>query len=158
ERAGYAVVERAAQDVARRFGYQQVELPVIEPVELIERGLGSDTHPGGKELYRREPHGASDGEAPGRLVLRPEAPAIMVRADFHGGLNQGRQPVRLFTLGPMFRHDKPQHLRYRQFYQFDLEVIGDASPAYDVEVIELTWGWIEGMGIGHVSLELNSIG
>jgi len=158
ERAGYAVVERAAQEVAQRFGYQEVELPIIEPVELIERGLGSDSDAGGKELYRLEPHGDSDGDAPARLVLRPEGTAGMVRAYFQGGLNQGPQPVRLFTLGPMFRHDKPQHLRYRQFYQFDVEVIGDPSPAYDVEVIELTWGWIEGMGIGHVSLELNSIG
>ena len=158
ERAGYAVVERAAQEVARRFGYQQVELPIIEPVELIERGLGSDSDAGGKELYRLELHGDSDGDAPARLVLRPEGTASMVRAYFQGGLNQGPQPVRLFTLGPMFRHDKPQHLRYRQFNQFDVEVIGDPSPAYDVEVIELTWGWIEGMGIGHVSLELNSIG
>jgi histidyl-tRNA synthetase len=82
----------------------------------------------------------------------------MVRAYFQGGLNQGPQPVRLFTLGPMFRHDRPQHLRYRQFYQFDVEVIGDSSPAYDVEVIELTWGWLETMGIDQVSLELNSIG
>jgi len=158
EGAAYSVVERTAQEVARRFGYQQVELPIIEPVELIERGLGADSDAGGKELYRLEAHGDSDGEAPARLVLRPEGTASMVRAYFQGGLNQGPQPVRLFTLGPMFRHDKPQHLRYRQFYQFDVEVIGDPSPAYDVEVIELSWGWLERMGIGHVSLELNSIG
>src|SRR5215467_1388816 len=158
ERAGYAVVERAAQEVARRFGYQQVELPIIEPVELIERGLGSDSDAGGKELYRLELHGDSDGDAPARLVLRPEGTASMVRAYFQGGLNQGPQPVRLFTIGPMFRHDKPQHLRYRQFYQLDVEVIGDDSPAYDVEVIEMTWGWLEALGIGNLSLELNSIG
>src|SRR5215510_9939911 len=158
ERAGYAVVERAAQEESRRFGYQQVELPIIEPVELIERGLGADSDAGGKELYRLEPHGDSDGEAPARLVLRPEGTAGMVRAYFQGGLNQGPQPVRLFTLGPMFRHDRPQHLRYRQFYQFDVEVIGDHSPAYDVEVIELSWRWLETMGIDQVSLELNSIG
>lgn len=158
ERAAYSVVERSAQEVARRFGYQQVEVPIIEPVELIERGLGADSDAGGKELYRLEPHGDSDGEAPARLVLRPEGTASMVRAYFQGGLNQVPQPVRLFTLGPMFRHDKPQHLRYRQFYQFDVEVIGDPSPAYDVEVIELTWGWVQTMGIGQVSLELNSIG
>jgi histidyl-tRNA synthetase len=158
ERAAFAVVERAARDAARRFGYQHVELPIIEPVELIERGIGNDSDAGGKELYRLQPHGDADGEGGARLVLRPEATASMVRAYFQGGLNQGPQPVRMFTIGPMFRHDRPQHLRYRQFSQFDVEVIGDPSPAYDVEVIEMTWRWLEGMGIEHVRLELNSIG
>ena len=158
ERAAFVAVERAARDRARRFGYQEVELPIVEPVELIERGVGGDTDVARKELYRLEPHGDSDGEPASRLVLRPEATASMVRAYFQGGLNQGPQPVRLFTIGPLFRHDKPQHLRYRQFIQFDVEVIGDPSPAYDVEVIEMTWRWLEELGIEHVSLELNSIG
>jgi histidyl-tRNA synthetase len=158
ERAAFAVVEHAAREGARRYGYQEVELPVIEPVELIERGVGGDTDVARKELYRLEPHGDGDADAGARLVLRPEATASMVRAYFQGGLNQGPQPVRLFTIGPFFRHDKPQHLRYRQFVQFDVEVIGDDSPAYDAEVIELTWGWLEAMGIRHLSLELNSIG
>jgi histidyl-tRNA synthetase len=158
ERAAFAVVEHAAREGARRYGYQEVEVPVIEPVELIERGVGGDTDVARKELYRLEPHGDGDADSAARLVLRPEATASMVRAYFQGGLNQGPQPVRLFTIGPFFRHDRPQHLRYRQFVQFDVEVIGDDSPAYDAEVIELTWGWLEAMGIRHVSLELNSIG
>jgi histidyl-tRNA synthetase len=158
ERAAHAVVERAAHDMARRFGYQEVEVPIIEPVELIERGVGNDSDAGGKELYRLQSQQDADGEAGARLVLRPEATASMVRAYFQGGLNQASQPVRLFTVGPMFRHDKPQHLRFRQFSQFDVEVIGDPSPAYDVEVIEMTWRWLEEMGIEHVSLHLNSIG
>ena len=158
ERAAYAVAEHAAREAARRFGYQEVEVPVIERVELIERGVGQDSDVARKELYRLEPHTDGDREPATRLVLRPEATASMVRAYFQGGLNQGPQPVRLFTLGPMFRHDRPQHLRYRQFAQFDVEVIGDPSPAYDAEVIELTWGWLEALGLGRVSLELNSIG
>ena len=161
ERAAMAAVEHAAREQARRYGFQDVELPIIEPVELIERGVGGDTDVARKELYRLEPHGdPGDGgaDAAARLVLRPEATASMVRAYFQGGLNQGPQPVRLFTIGPFFRHDKPQHLRYRQFVQFDVEVIGDDSPAYDAEVIELTWGWLEAMGIHQVRLELNSIG
>jgi histidyl-tRNA synthetase len=158
ERAAMAAVEHAAREQARRYGYQDVELPIIEPVELIERGVGGDTDVVRKELYRLEPHGDGDADSTARLVLRPEATASMVRAYFQGGLNQGPQPVRLTTIGPFFRHDRPQHLRYRQFVQFDVEVIGDDSPAYDAEVIELTWGWLETMGIRQVSLELNSIG
>jgi histidyl-tRNA synthetase len=91
-------------------------------------------------------------------VLRPEATASVVRAYFQGGLNQGPQPVRLVTLGPMFRHDRPQFGRFRQFYQFDVEVIGDPSAAYDAEVIELTWGWLAGLGLTGITLDLNSIG
>jgi histidyl-tRNA synthetase len=158
ERAAFAAVEHAAREQARRYGYQDVEVPIIEPVELIERGVGDDTDVVRKELYRLEPHGDGDPDSAARLVLRPETTASMVRAYFQGGLNQGPQPVRLCTVGPAFRHDKPQHLRYRQFVQFDVEVIGDGSAAYDAEVIELTWGWLEAMGIQHVSLELNSIG
>ncbi len=162
ERAALAAVERAAAETARQFGYQEVELPIIEPVELIERGVGSDSDAGGKELFRLQPFADSDadgdGDAGARLVLRPEATASMVRAYFQGGLNQGPQPVRLFTFGPMFRHDKPQHLRFRQFSQLDVEVIGDPSPAYDVEVIEMTWSWLASLGLAQVSLELNSIG
>src|SRR6266545_3636824 len=158
ERAAFAVVERAAREAAVGHGYQEVELAIVEPVELIERGVGRDTDVARKELYRLEPHGDGDADAAARLVLRPEATASMVRAYFQGGLNQGPQPVRLFTIGPFFRHDKPQHLRYRQFVQFDVEVIGDESPAYDAEVIEMTRAWLQAMGIEHVSLELNSIG
>jgi histidyl-tRNA synthetase len=157
-RGAWAVVERAAMEAARRYGYQEIEVPVVEPVELIERGVGSDTDVARKEIYRLEPHTEGDGESAGRLVLRPEATASVVRAYFQGGLNQGPQPVRLVTIGPMFRHDKPQFGRYRQFSQFDVEVIGDPSPAYDAEVIEMTWGWLTGLGITHVNLELNSIG
>jgi len=158
ERAAWTVVERAALESARRYGYQEIEVPVIEPVELIERGVGGDTDAGGKELYRLEPHGEADGDTGARLVLRPEATAGIVRAYFQGGLNQGPQPVRLVTIGPMFRHDRPQAGRFRQFYQFDVEVIGDDSAAYDAEVIELTWGWLTGLGLAGVGLELNSIG
>ena len=154
DRAAFRVVEQAAHDVAHRFGYQDIEVPVIEPVELIERGVGGDTDVVRKEIYRLETH----REEGARLVLRPEGTASVVRAYFEGGLNQGPQPVRLSLIGPMFRHDKPQFGRYRQFSQFDVEVIGDPSPAYDAEVIELVWGWYAGVGIGDVSLELNSIG
>ncbi|MBO0687533.1 MAG: histidine--tRNA ligase, partial [Candidatus Dormibacteraeota bacterium] len=154
ERAAWSVVERAAADRARRFGYQEIATPVLEQVALIERGVGGDTDVVRKEMFRLETH-REDGA---RLVLRPEATAGIVRAYFEGDLNQGPQPVRLFTIGPMFRHDKPQKGRYREFYQFDVEVLGDASAAYDAEVIEMTLGWLTDLGLEGVALELNSIG
>jgi histidyl-tRNA synthetase len=154
ERAAWRVVERAAQRTARSFGYQEIEIPVIEPIELIERGVGADTDVATKEIYRVV---TRDDPTP-RLALRPEATASLVRAYFEGGLNQGPQPVRLYLIGPMFRHDRPQAGRYRQFYQFDIEAIGDESAAWDAEVIEAAANWLAAAGIAHVSLELNSIG
>ena len=147
----WRAAEQGAADVARRFGYQEIATPVIEQVELIQR-VGEDTDAVAKELYRLEKRGSQD------LALRPEATAGVVRAYFEGGLNQGPQPSRLYLIGPMFRHDKPQKGRYRQFSQFNVEVIGGASPGFDAEVIELAGSWLDEVGVRDVRLELNSIG
>ncbi len=154
ERPAWRLVQDAAAAACRAFGYQEIEIPILEPLELVERGVGGDSDVVRKEVFRVQ----RQTERSAALVLRPEATAGVVRAYFEGGLNQLAQPVRLFTTGPMFRHDRPQRGRHRQFYQFDVEVIGDPSPAYDAEVIEMTWGWLAGLGLRGVSLELNSIG
>ena len=151
ERALWRTVEKAAARVARSFGYQEIVTPILERTDLIER-VGSDTDAVAKELYRFEDRGGR------QLALRPEATAGIVRAYFEGGLNQGPQPARLFLIGPMFRYDRPQKGRYRQFFQFDVEVIGAASPAVDAEVIELAASWLREVGVKDLSLELNTIG
>jgi histidyl-tRNA synthetase len=143
--------EQGAADVAKRFGYQEIATPIIEQVELIAR-VGEETDTVAKELYRLDKRGKQN------LALRPEATAGVVRAYFEGGLNQGPQPSRLYLIGPMFRHDKPQKGRYRQFLQFDVEVIGGASPGFDAEVIELADTWLNAVGLQDLRLELNSIG
>ncbi len=151
ERALWRAVETAAARVARSFGYEEIVTPIIEHAELIER-VGEDTDAGGKELYRFEDRGGR------HLALRPEATAGLVRAYFEGGLNQGPQPARLFLIGPMFRYNRPQKGRYRQFFQFDVEAIGVGSPALDAEVIELAATWLHELGLRRLTLELNSIG
>src|ERR1700681_3321937 len=151
ERAIWRVAEKAAADVARSFGYEEIVTPVIEHAELIER-VGEDTDAGGKELYRFEDRGGR------HLALRPEATAGVVRAYFEGGLNQGPQPARLYLIGAMFRYNRPQKGRYRQFFQFDIEAIGADSPALDAEVIELCFTWLRELGLRELILELNSIG
>jgi histidyl-tRNA synthetase len=143
--------EQGAADVAKRFGYQEIATPIIEQLELVQRA-GEDADAVAKELYRLEKRGSQE------LALRPEATAGVVRAYFEGGLNQGPQPSRLYLIGPMFRHDKPQKGRYRQFFQFNVEVIGGASPGFDAEVIELAGGWLNQVGVRDLRLELNSIG
>jgi histidyl-tRNA synthetase len=143
--------EQEAAAVAKRFGYQEIATPIIEQVELVER-VGEQTDTVAKELYRLDKRGSQN------LALRPEATAGVVRAYFEGGLNQGPQPSRLYLIGPMFRHDKPQKGRYRQFSQFNVEAIGGASPGFDAEVIELALSWLNDVGLQDLRLELSSIG
>ena len=152
DRPAWRKAEEAARAVAESYGYQQVETPILEPAELVERGVGDETDIVSKELYKFNDRDKR------WLVLRPEATAGVVRAYFEGNLNQGPQPARLWLAGPMFRHDKPQAGRYRQLYQFDVEAIGDASPALDAEVIEVAWSWYRRLGLKEVSLQLNSVG
>ena len=143
--------EQAAATTARRYGYEEIVTPLIEPADLIER-IGTDTDAVAKELYRLERPGTQT------LALRPEATAGVVRAYFENGLNQVPKLARLYLIGPMFRHDRPQKGRYRQFFQFNIEVIGGASAAFDAEVIELAQRWLSAVGIDDLRLELNSIG
>jgi histidyl-tRNA synthetase len=151
ERALWRTVEKAAARVARSFGYQEIVTPILEHTDLIER-VGTDTDAVAKELYRFVDRGGRT------LALRPEATAGIVRAYFEGGLNQGPPPSRLFLIGPMFRYDRPQKGRYRQFFQFDVEAIGSASPALDAEIIELAAAWLGEVGLSNLALELNTIG
>jgi histidyl-tRNA synthetase len=151
ERATWRAVEKAAADVAVRFGYAEIVTPVIEHAELIER-VGEDTDAVAKELYRFDDRGGR------HLALRPEATAGIVRAYFEGHLHQDPQPSRLYLIGPMFRYNRPQKGRYRQFFQLDVEAIGSDSPALDAEVIEIAATWLRELGLRDLRLELNSIG
>jgi len=151
ERALWRTIEQAASRVARSFGYQEIVTPILEHAELIER-VGEDTDAVAKELYRFEDRGGR------QLALRPEATAGVVRAYFEGQLNQGPQPARLFLIGPMFRYNRPQKGRYRQFFQFNVEAIGTDSPGVDAEIIELASSWLRDLGLRELRVELNSIG
>ncbi|MGH7762329.1 MAG: histidine--tRNA ligase [Candidatus Dormibacteraceae bacterium] len=151
ERLLWRVVENAARELAGGFGYEEIVTPILEPAELIERA-GDDSDAFVKELYRFEDRGHR------HVALRPEATAGVVRAYFEHGLDKGPQPSRLYVLGPMFRYDRPQKGRYRQFFQLDVEAIGSSNPALDVEVIELARDWLHRVGLSSLRLELNSIG
>lgn len=152
EMGAWYFAEGLAREVAQRFGYQEIRTPVVEPIELVERGAGGSSDIVNKEMYRFQDRGER------WVVLRPEGTAPAVRAYFDGGLDRGPQPVRLFMLAPMFRYDRPQKGRYRQHQQFSLEAIGDPSPALDAEVIELAHTWFAELGLKRISLHVNSIG
>lgn len=147
--------ETAVRDVLARYGYQYLLTPIVEPTALFVRGLGEVT-----DIVEKEMYSFTDSMNGDRLTLRPEATAGIVRAVIeHNALYNG--PLRVWTLGPMFRHERPQKGRYRQFHQLDVEALGLAGPDVDAEMILMVralWrqlGLVEGQ---HVRLELNSLG
>ena len=155
ERAAFVRLEAIAQDLAHRYGYRPIETPLFEQSEVFERGIGAVTDVVEKELFRVSP---SRGEERERWALRPEATAGIVRAYLQHGLQTWPQPVRLSLAGPMFRYDRPQAGRFRQFWQWDVEAIGDPGPAIDAEVIELGLRFYAEAGLRDVRVLLNSIG
>ncbi|MGH2512513.1 MAG: histidine--tRNA ligase [Candidatus Limnocylindrales bacterium] len=154
ERAALRALQAIAGDLARRYGYREIETPMFEQAGVFERGVGAVTDVVEKELFRISPR-TEEAEA---WALRPEPTAGIVRAYIQHGMHTWPQPVKLTMTGPMFRYDRPQAGRYRQFWQFDIEVIGDPGPAVDAEVIELGRAFYRQAGLDGVEVQLNSIG
>jgi histidyl-tRNA synthetase len=145
-------VERAAQALCERYGYVEVRTPIIEREELFAKGTGETTDIVQKEMYAFTDKG---GE---RVTLRPEATPSMVRAYVEHNLEQTLPAAKLYSIGPMFRYERPQKGRYRQFHQLDVEVFGIEDPAVDAEVIDLAWSLIAALRIPQAALVINSVG
>jgi histidyl-tRNA synthetase len=133
------------------YGYEEIRVPVVEHTELFKRAIGEFTDVVEKEMYTFTDQG---GES---LTLRPEATAGVVRALISNGLLRGARH-KLWCMGPMFRHEKPQKGRYRQFYQVDVEAVGFAGPDVDAELIALTARLWRTLGLTRVKLQINSLG
>jgi histidyl-tRNA synthetase len=147
----WSFVEAQAREVFASYGFAEVKLPVLEKTELFLRSIGDTTDIIEKQMYTfTDLRGDS-------LTLRPEGTASLVRAYIEGKLYT--EPVaRLFYVGPMFRYERPQKGRYRQFYQIGAEVLGEDSPALDAETIEMLWELTTGLGVEGVEIEVNSLG
>jgi histidyl-tRNA synthetase len=154
ERATWSRLEGTAADLAARYGYREIETPLFEQSEVFERGVGDVTDIVEKELFRIAPR-TEEAEA---WALRPEPTAGIVRAYVQHGMQTWPQPVKLTLVGPMFRYDRPQAGRYRQFWQFDVEAIGDPGPAVDAELVEMGLRFYRDVGLEGVEVLLNSIG
>ncbi|HEX9044465.1 MAG TPA: histidine--tRNA ligase [Candidatus Limnocylindrales bacterium] len=154
DRPAWSRLERIAAALAARYGYREIDTPLFEQTEVFERGVGETTDIVEKELFRLAPR-TEDGEA---WALRPEATAGIVRAYVQHGMQTWPQPVRLSLVGPMFRYDRPQAGRYRQFRQWDVEAIGDPGPGVDAELVELGLRFYREAGLADVEVLLNSIG
>ena len=143
-------VEDTTRETFAQYGYRNLRVPIVEATPLFVRGIGDATDIVEKEMYTFDDHGES-------LTLRPEATAGIVRAAIEHNLLYDR-PQRIWTAGPMFRHERPQKGRYRQFYQFDVEALGFEGPDVDVEQIVMLARLWKRLGLGGMSLQINSIG
>ncbi|HEX9634447.1 MAG TPA: histidine--tRNA ligase [Candidatus Limnocylindria bacterium] len=150
-------LEGLARDLANRYAFERIDTPIFERVELFARGLGEATDAVEKEMFRVSGPAASDEQA-AEWALRPEPTAGIVRAYVEHGMHVQPGPLRLWMLGPMFRYDRPQAGRYRQFTQWDVEVLGDPGPMVDAELIELAHRFYAEAGVQNVVAHLNSIG
>ncbi len=154
ERAPMVRLEQVAGELAARYGYHPIETPAFEQAAVFERGIGEVTDVVEKELFFV---GAREEESE-RWALRPEPTAGIARAYVQHGMQTWPQPVKVTMTGSMFRYDRPQAGRYRQFWQFDVEAIGDPGPAVDAEIIELAARFYREVGLSDVTILLNSIG
>ena len=155
--AAWARAESAAAELSASYGFDRIDTPIFERTELFVRGLGEASDAVSKEMFRVGGAAGSEEETPA-WALRPEPTAGIVRAYLEHGLQVRPGPLRVWLLGPMFRYDRPQAGRYRQFTQWDVEVLGDPGPAVDAELIELATRYCARLGIGGVVVHLNSIG
>jgi histidyl-tRNA synthetase len=150
EAALWQRIEDAARDTFAQYGYRNLRVPLVESTSLFVRGIGDATDIVEREMYSFDDHGES-------LTLRPEATAGIVRAAIEHHLTYER-PQRVWTAGPMFRHERPQRGRYRQFHQFDVEALGFEGPDVDAEQIIMLARLWKNLGLAGISLQINSLG
>jgi histidyl-tRNA synthetase len=148
----YTEARDAFVESAVRACYGPVETAVFEDTGLFVRGVGESSDVVRKEMYSFADRGGRD------ITLRPEMTAGVLRAVLEHNLHKGALPVKVFTSGPVFRYERPQSGRYRQFYQFDLEAIGTEDPAVDAETIAVAWDAYQALGLRRYTLLLNSLG
>ncbi len=145
-------IETVARTLATQFGFSEIRIPIFEFTELYARSIGGTTDIVEKEMYTFPDR---DGSS---LTLRPEGTAGVVRAVLEHSLLDSPTSRKLFYFGPMFRHERPQAGRYRQFHQFGVEALGTDHPLIDVEVIALLWQFFSLLGLKDLTLHINSIG
>ncbi len=151
EIGAWQFLEATVRELFSSYGYEEIRVPIVEQTALFKRAIGEFTDVVEKEMYTFTDQGGDS------LTLRPEATAGVMRAAISNGMLRGARH-KLWCVGPMFRHERPQKGRYRQFYQVDLEALGFAGPDVDAEIIALTARLWRKLGIERVELQINSLG
>ena len=152
DQAYWSFVEEKAYRICQLYGYKRIDTPVFEQTGLFKHSVGEATDIVEKQMYTFEDRGGDS------MTLRPEGTAPVCRAYIEHGMHNLPQPVSLYYIGSIFRYERPQAGRYRQHRQFGVEAIGDADPALDAEIISMAWNFYTSLGLGELTLQLNSIG
>ncbi|MBX9744600.1 MAG: histidine--tRNA ligase, partial [Chlamydiales bacterium] len=152
ETALWHSLESTIASIAEEYGYSEIRTPMYEQTELFARGVGEGTDVIAKEMFSFKDRGGRD------LSLRPEGTASSIRAFIEHNLSQAKAGHKLYYMGPMFRYERPQSGRYRQFHQFGVEAIGIEDPAQDAEVIDLSYQIYARLGLKNLKVKLNSVG
>lgn len=145
-------IQKKSDQLLDYYGFERIDTPMLESADLFYRSVGETSDIGEKEMYTLKTRG---GDV---LALRPEGTAGVIRAYIENGMNVRPHPVKLSYWGSMFRHDQPQHGRYRQFYQLGVETIGDSSEAVDAELIFLGYKLLDMLGLDNYNVHINSLG
>lgn len=145
-------VFKTCKDVADFYGFERIETPILEKAELFLKGVGKNTDIVEKEMFEFKTKGGD------HLVLRPEGTASIARSYMEHGMGSLPQPVKLWHFGPFFRHEKPQSGRYRQFWQFGFEILGDSSPVLDAQIIQISFNILQELKLKDLVVEVNSMG
>ncbi|MBQ1460634.1 MAG: histidine--tRNA ligase, partial [Selenomonas sp.] len=148
----WTYVEEKIRDLCARYGYKEIRTPMFEHTELFHRGIGEGTDVVDKEMYTFTDRGDRS------ITLRPENTASAVRAYLQNKLYGDSSLTKLFYIGSMFRYDRPQAGRMREFHQFGVEALGESNPAVDAEIIMLAMDLLGGLGLKDLKLSLNSVG
>jgi histidyl-tRNA synthetase len=148
----YKKIQKSLESVANYYGFQRIDTPVLEMAEVFSKGTGAGTDIVEKEMYVFRTKGQD------LVALRPEFTPSVARAYIENGMYNLPQPVKLWTSGPCFRHERPQAGRFRQFTQFSLEVLGEKNPSVDSQVIQMSYDILKELGFKNLTIEVNSIG
>ncbi len=152
EASKFVTIETAARTIFPRYGFEELRLPLLEKTELFAKSIGEETDVVGKEMY------TFPDRKNRSLTMRPEATAGMCRAFIENKMHKQGKVSKLFTFGPMFRYERPQKGRMRQFHQLDVEIFAAPEPAADAELILMLTSFLEQLGLKNLSVELNSLG
>ncbi len=148
----YEKINTVVENIAGSYSFKRIETPILEQRELFSKGIGLSTDIVKKEIFTLRTKGGN------YLALRPEGTAPIVRAYIEHGMKNLPKPVKLWHSGPYFRHEKPQSGRFRQFWQFGLEILGEESSAIDAEIVQIAYSIFKDLKIKNIGIEVNSIG
>lgn len=145
-------IQKSVENIANYYSFQRIDVPILEFAEVFIKGTGQSTDIVEKEMYTFRTKGGD------MVSLRPEFTAGIVRSYIEHGMYNLPQPVKLWTVGPLFRHERSQAGRYRQFNQFNFEALGDKSPSIDGQIIQMSYDILKDLGFKNINIEVNSIG